>query len=758
MPERQWWESPRGNGFIDDDVMGQIEQWNPSIRRMIEESMLAKDKLAAHSIKTDARFVFELLQNADDNRFTKAKASGALPFISFEVHPDCIIVECNEDGFTKNDLSAICSVGESTKSASHGYIGAKGIGFKSVFIAAWRVYIQSGNFSFYFKHGKGDLGLGMVLPIWEEAEEELPVPLTRMKLHLHEKGDANDLKHLRRTIFRQLADLQQTCLLFLRNLKHIHIAFYDEDGDLESSKDFRIGELDRHSVCIDTDLTNAEGETASEKKIYHVTKHTATGLSKSDNREVPETDEARRTSSRAEVILAFPLTSDLKPVVANQDIFAFLPVRESNFHFLIQSDFDTSANRQDIITTSRRNFDLLDGIAATFIKAIFEFCEHPKLSYTWPEFLPPPDDDSGGFWSGLNQRIGGLIVETPILMSRHGRRLRTIDDVVIVDSDFKDENGEPLLDDPVLDPFISDQYPMHCQSALQSYGLRVLYGDRILRLLHADLESPASRIKSESTDEEWHSALAAFLTETYEKDMSKLYRFTLLPLRTGQWVATDNNVVYLPTTGRVPIPPGVNMRVLDPAAVSNNDRKSLFTQLGAVEPSILEVRSSIMKIYGASVPRISMAESRAHLHYLYLTHQPKQSKDTLKVIYIYDSNGKANKPHEVDLYLQSDYAYGPEALLEPVDDEPGLEVAFVHPAYLEDVPNPPSSTKISWRKWLHEFIGVRERLRLVCRDGDDLSDAWYYIAENRPKKLLGLLKHLWTYEGPIITGSDDLTA
>jgi hypothetical protein len=39
-------------GLVGDDIMGQIEQWRPDIRRIIEESMLAKDRLAAHSIKT----------------------------------------------------------------------------------------------------------------------------------------------------------------------------------------------------------------------------------------------------------------------------------------------------------------------------------------------------------------------------------------------------------------------------------------------------------------------------------------------------------------------------------------------------------------------------------------------------------------------------------------------------------------------------------------------------------------------------------
>lgn len=39
-------------GFIDLDIMNRIQQWDPEVRRTIEESMLAKDRLAAHSITT----------------------------------------------------------------------------------------------------------------------------------------------------------------------------------------------------------------------------------------------------------------------------------------------------------------------------------------------------------------------------------------------------------------------------------------------------------------------------------------------------------------------------------------------------------------------------------------------------------------------------------------------------------------------------------------------------------------------------------
>lgn len=287
--------------------------------------------LAKNIYTSDARFVFELLQNADDNRFTRASINNTLPFVSFQVFPDRIVVECNEDGFTKSDLSAVCAVGKSTKSVAHGYIGAKGIGFKSVFIAAWKVYIQSGYFSYCFKHEKGDLGLGMVVPVWQDTDDELPYPLTRMTLYLHEKGDPQDVEYSRQIIFKQLSGLQQICLLFLRNLKRIKVSFHNEDGELQSSNDFSVGDVHENSVVLHSELTDGCKDTIIKKQRYHVTRHMATGLSKSDNREPPTTDEAKRAASIAEVILAFPLTSDSEPVLEQQEIFAFLPVRESSF-------------------------------------------------------------------------------------------------------------------------------------------------------------------------------------------------------------------------------------------------------------------------------------------------------------------------------------------------------------------------------------------------------------------------------------------
>ncbi|KAK4038181.1 hypothetical protein C8A01DRAFT_17707 [Parachaetomium inaequale] len=215
----------------------------------------------------------------------------------------------------------------------------------------------------------------------------------------------------------------------------------------------------------------------------------------------------------------------------------------------------------------------------------------------------------------------------------------------------------------------------------------------------------------------------------------------------------------LPTTDGIPIPPGVDIQVVDPEAVANGDRMMLFIQLGAVEPSVADVRDSILAAYNSPRRRrdVDVAESRAHLHYLYLTHQPGQAQNDLEGIYIYSHESRFSSPRKMDFYLPGDDPYGPESLLGPTEDAPGLPVPFVHPTYLDDTPQLPTSTHPSWERWLHSSVGIRERLRLVSSSRQSLSDAWVYVAQHRPEKLLGLLEHLWEHEGSRVSSNEDLT-
>ena len=62
--------------------------------------------------------MFELIQNAEDNDYTKAEAAGDEPLLIFRKYPNEIIIASNEDGFVEANVRAICTTGESTKGMS----------------------------------------------------------------------------------------------------------------------------------------------------------------------------------------------------------------------------------------------------------------------------------------------------------------------------------------------------------------------------------------------------------------------------------------------------------------------------------------------------------------------------------------------------------------------------------------------------------------------------------------------------------------
>lgn len=282
-------------------------------------------RLARELYSKDVRFIFELLQNADDNHYANSREA---PYVAFHLYKSRVVIECNEDGFDEANLRAICNIGKSSKVNGHGYIGEKGIGFKSVFKVAWKAHIQSGEFSFAFIHRPGDSGMGMISPEWESYDGEAAENLTRITLHLLDDDEAA-ARH--ENIALQLSDLESNMLLFLKNIQRIHVAIYNAAEEVVSSTTMTVT-LNQATNIATLRKSQDRNETSEETLTYcHVTKHQATGLKRSSNRTYTEAEEAAKSYRKAEVILAFPLSEDCVPIIEAQQVFAFLPLRRLGF-------------------------------------------------------------------------------------------------------------------------------------------------------------------------------------------------------------------------------------------------------------------------------------------------------------------------------------------------------------------------------------------------------------------------------------------
>ncbi len=75
--------------------------------------------LSENLYSKSTHFIFELLQNADDNSYPQ----DAIPTLHIELNEQGMAIRCNEEGFGEVNVRAICSIGESTKQNQSGYIG-----------------------------------------------------------------------------------------------------------------------------------------------------------------------------------------------------------------------------------------------------------------------------------------------------------------------------------------------------------------------------------------------------------------------------------------------------------------------------------------------------------------------------------------------------------------------------------------------------------------------------------------------------------
>jgi hypothetical protein len=683
-------------------------------------------------------------------------------------------MECNEDGFKPENLTAICNVGKSSKSGAQGYIGEKGIGFKSVFMAAYKAHIQSGDFSFFFEHRNGDSGMGMITPVWQDPDDDLGDKLTRITFLLHDAGDPEGLEEQRQTIRKQFREIHDSILLFMKNMERIDVIFYGDYKEEELTITYSIDRQTDTRVVVNKS-TYEDGKHHECERHYHTTRHVATNLVENENRNYSDLERHSKAYSRSEVILAFPLEND-SPILENEWIFAFLPVRQMGFkvrgradvmnarywltdgQFLIQADFVTQANRQDIVTTSARNQGLANGIAEAFIKAVLQFCEHDKLQYQWMRYLPQEDGYPWDtFWTSLIHKIGDRLKCTPVLRPAIPGPLRLLAASRIHPRDALDQYDKPLFADIAPELYISLEYQWQDLELLKKNGLTVMEMAKILERVKHDLAASDSKMKL-IDDEDWHSRAAKLLnlpfTHSWQKRQENVKQLSLLPLRDGRWTSIKSGTVYYPWPKGIDldIPLDLVLDVLDSKAVANEEREKLFNSVGVDTASPSFIREAIFRKYSGNFD-LEYKDAASHLRFLYLTQHLVNPPYHYDQVWLAPEGGEFWRHDQVDFYIKDDDPYGAGKLLEPINSgpntgngAPGFDVFFVHNVYFEDMPNTQTGNSLSWKDWIHKFFHVRRSLRLIDKDETKLSDICKYLAEYRPEKFLGFLRATWEVE------------
>ncbi|KAJ0964906.1 hypothetical protein J5N97_026044 [Dioscorea zingiberensis] len=344
----------------------------------------------------DSHFLLELVQNADDNSYPE----NVEPTLVFILQDTGVIVLNNEQGFSDRNIRALCDVGSSTKKGSDsGYIGQKGIGFKSVFRITEAPEIHSNGFHVKFDITEGQIGfiLPTIIP---------PCDISSFKKQLCNFDQADSTSwntcivlpfrsELRSgvamgSIINMFLDLHPSLLLFLHRLQCIVF---------KNAIDDKLYIMKRE-ILEDGLITVTHGKDKMSWLV--VSQNLVASLIR------PDVQTTR-------ISLAFTLQESnngyYKPYLDQQPVFAFLPLRKYGMKFILQGDFVLPSSREEVDGDSAWNQWLMSEFPNLFVNAQKSFCalpcfrENPGKAITAYMSFVPLVGEVQGFFSHLPRMI-----------------------------------------------------------------------------------------------------------------------------------------------------------------------------------------------------------------------------------------------------------------------------------------------------------------------------------------------------------------
>ncbi|KAL6363072.1 hypothetical protein LRP88_02474 [Fusarium phalaenopsidis] len=666
-----------------------------------------------------SHFILEFLQNADDGNYDAPE-----PTLLITLKENTVRFDANEVGFTRTNVDALCSLGSSSKVQSDQATGHKGIGFKSVFKVADKVWIQSGHYSFKFDARER---LGTVDPIWTKFPDEEREGYTSIRLRLLPKLNLSALAN-------ELLKLDAQLLLFLRKIQCIEVHVIPEKGQrarpprvLKRRTDSRIPDgLQRFTLISDY------------ASAFLVSSHRTTKLGH-DNR--------RKGRKHSDILLAFPEMSFRQPPTATQNVYSFLPIRNYGFKFIIQADFLLTASREDIDNSSDWNIKLLDELPEAMLTAIKRFNSR-RLYDAWLPYLIF-DHNQPGFFENLGQEILKLLSKQPILKSITGD-LKPPSELTRIPASLADTDGSSMIPRGFC-PYtlVSSELSSQFTGALDGLGVKTLSSDEFLSEISYFI--PRFPKVFQSQPSYWHSRLAAILlrlcgSPEYKSQIAEL---PIVLLQDGRWVTPNAGQLLLPLRSSVgPVPKGISAMEVHRDVADDSFRHRLIQEFGARDSGLRMVCDIITKTHEdmTFAPQtIDTDELVSHIVFLYRAQWVRTSVSTK--IWFAAEDGTRDRGHR--MYVDSNSEYSAGAVF---SGNHRSKFHFLHAKYELAFSRVRSNENPThWKKWIRENFGVAHLPRLASTISEDkksfiLSRDFRYLMDHQSSKIvLSVLKHNWSH-------------
>ena len=334
------------------NIINEISRQKSDYKHTSQAEDLANslDTISDDIYSESERFVYELIQNADDASNDKQKNLE----IKIEFTQNFVVISHNGREFSDKDINAISSVGKSQKSENPNQTGYKGIGFKSVFGKSDCVYINSNDFC--FRYDKSNWAKHthkmpwQIIPIWSS---NVPTELQKTQFGKYPVSTAIQFNkekgfvgaELKQTLINLFSNSQ--IMLFLRNVTLISI---DKDFSIKRTKNLisekALSKTEKFVLSAVSLIANSEQTDwiIGDFIGIELDNETKTAL-KQDEKAPKRLKETQFTN----ISFAGKINSkgDLIEIKENSLIFTYLPTKiNKGFPFLVNADFLTNAPRE----------------------------------------------------------------------------------------------------------------------------------------------------------------------------------------------------------------------------------------------------------------------------------------------------------------------------------------------------------------------------------------------------------------------------
>lgn len=409
-------------------VVDRIHEQNSTYQfpQQAENLVNSLDTISNDIYSESDRFVFELIQNADD---AYVEGQEDLEVIIEFVSPFLIISHTGKE-FSEADVKAITSVGNSVKIKNKKQTGYKGIGFKSVFSKSNCVYINSGGFCFRFDKSfwKGQKMPWQIIPIW--SKDTLPGVLERTGFGKYPVSTAiklanDDLLSTKEVILEMFKNFE--VLLFLRNITKVRIG---EDLIVEK-KNKAIESCSKKSNEIKFNLVETSILVNRQLRSAWVVGHCEeieideeVRRSFKGNPKVPQRLEGAKFTS-----ISFAGKIDERNQMIAPDekslIFVYLPTKiKTKLPFLINADFLTNASREGFhedLAWNQWLFEKVGYKSVEWLRALANSKYRYSVGCIVPDYLSP---ESNALYTSFNAGVKKGLCEIPFIPGRGNRLLR----------------------------------------------------------------------------------------------------------------------------------------------------------------------------------------------------------------------------------------------------------------------------------------------------------------------------------------------